>query len=129
METALSITTSVWHFWWVRGHLSEGRKWLEATLELAATKSNKSPEHAKALYALAVFCRNFGDAPCVIRYSKESAALALEINDQVSLGWAMILQGIGLLMQREPAEAAHQCADGVPVGLGGLYHASHLSVV
>lgn len=121
VETALRLSTSVWHFWWVRGHLSEGRKWLEATLELAAKKSNKSPEHAKALYALAVFCRNFADAPCVIRYSKESAALALEINDQVSLGWAMIIQGIGLLMQREPAEARSAAEEAVTVLRDGGY--------
>ena len=42
VETALRLCTSLWHFWWVRGHLTEGRKWLEATLELAAGKGNKS---------------------------------------------------------------------------------------
>ena len=111
VETALRLGSSLWHFWWVRGHLSEGRMWLEAAVELAAAKSNRSPEHAKALYALAVFYRNFGDAPCVIRYSKESYALALEINDHASLGWALIIQGVGLLMQREPAQA-RSAADG-----------------
>jgi predicted ATPase/class 3 adenylate cyclase len=121
VETALRLSTSVWHFWWVRGHLSEGRKWLEATLELAATKSDRSPEHAKALYALAVFSRNFRDAPSVIRYSKESAALAREINDKVSLGWALILQAIGLLMQGEPAQARAAAEGAVTVLRDGGY--------
>ena len=87
------LCTSLWHFWWVRGHLTEGRKWLEATLELAAAKGNKSSEHAKALYALALICRSLRDGASMIRYSKESAALALEINDRVSLAWALIGAG------------------------------------
>ncbi|GIK37557.1 MAG: hypothetical protein BroJett011_13900 [Chloroflexota bacterium] len=28
----LRITSSLWGFWWLRGHVSEGRRWLEITL-------------------------------------------------------------------------------------------------
>ena len=104
-----------------KGHLSEGRQWLEATLALAATQRDKSPAHAKAFYALAVFCRNFRDAPSVLRNAKESAALAREINDQVSLGWALILQGIGLLMQGEPDQARAAAEEAVTVLREGGY--------
>jgi len=121
VETALRLSTAVWHFWWVRGHLSEGRQWLEATVELAATKSDRSPEHAKALYALAVFCRNFRDAPGVLRYANESAALARDIHDPVSLGWALILQAVGRLMQGAPDPARAAAEEAVTVLREGGY--------
>ncbi|MEA2574856.1 MAG: hypothetical protein QOH93_2154 [Chloroflexia bacterium] len=123
VETALRLATSLWHFWWVRGHLTEGRNWLEATVELAAAKGNKSPEHAKALYALAVLCRGLREVPSIIRYAKESAALALEINDRTSLGWALAVEGIGLLIHGEPAPARSAAEEATRVareaGYGG----------
>ena len=123
VETALRLATSIWHFWWVRGHLTEGRKWLEATIALAAAKGNNSHEHAKALYALAVICRGFNEVPSLVRYAKESGALALEINDRVSLGWALAVQGIGLNMQGQPGPARSACEEATKVirdaGIGG----------
>ena len=53
-ENCLRLAGSLWHFWMVRGHLSEGRTWLNRALK----KSEDSPEvvplmasltHAKAL--------------------------------------------------------------------------------
>jgi len=115
LETALRLSTSLWHFWWVRGHLTEGRKWLEAALQLAESKDDKSHEHAKALYAVAVLCRSLGEVDSVLQYAEKSVALAREINDQASLGWALTIQGIGFLMHNEAAAARSTAEQGVAV--------------
>ena len=115
VEIALKMSASLWHFWWVRAHLTEGRKWLEAASQLAVLKGDKSPEHAKVLYALAAFSRSLGQADQVLQYAKESAALAREINDHTSLGWALFLQGIGFLMQGRLAAARVAAEEGVAV--------------
>lgn len=31
-QTGLRMASSLWGFWWLRGHVSEGRRWLEITL-------------------------------------------------------------------------------------------------
>jgi predicted ATPase/class 3 adenylate cyclase len=123
VETALRLCTSLWHFWWVRGHLTEGRKWLEATLELAAAKGNKSSEHVKALYALALICRSLRDGASMIRYANESAALALEINDRVGLAWALSVQavGLGVLMQGAAVEARSKAEEALKMLREGSY--------
>jgi predicted ATPase/class 3 adenylate cyclase len=112
---ALRLCTALWHFWWVRAHLTEGRKWLEETLQLAASTGDKSHEHARALYALAVLCRSFGDAGSVLKYAEESVALAREIDDRSSLGCALTVQAIGLLMRGEPDAARSSVEQGVEV--------------
>jgi len=50
-----------------------------------------------------------------VRYAKESGALALEINDRVSLGWALAVQGIGLNMQGQPGPARSACEEATKV--------------
>jgi len=115
VETALRICASLWHFWWVRGHLTEGRKWLEATLQLAAAKGDKSRERARSLYALAVLCRSSGEVGSVLRFTEESAALAREINDQASLGWALSVKAVGHALRGETASAGSTAEDAVAI--------------
>jgi predicted ATPase/DNA-binding CsgD family transcriptional regulator len=48
MEVALQLAASLWHFWWMHGHLREGRDLLEQLL--AACRANvAAPLRAKAL--------------------------------------------------------------------------------
>jgi len=50
---ALATATGMWRFWQLRGHLSEGRRWLE---DLLAVDGGASVPRAKALLGLAGIC-------------------------------------------------------------------------
>ena len=50
-ERGLRLAAALMRFWWFRGHLAEGRAWLEEMLELPAT-SVRDEVRAKALRAL-----------------------------------------------------------------------------
>ena len=51
-ELALRLGAAMWRFWYGRGHLEEGRRWLDAILALPSTAARSLPR-ARALTALA----------------------------------------------------------------------------
>lgn len=50
-ETALRLGTALWRFWYGRGHLAEGRRWLDAALTLPSA-GERSRARARCLTAL-----------------------------------------------------------------------------
>ena len=67
------------NFWYMRGHVTEGRRWLEAPL--AARGELPSPLCAKVLCAAAVMAFGHQDAQAVIDLSEECLALPDEADD------------------------------------------------
>jgi predicted ATPase/class 3 adenylate cyclase len=51
-QTALLLAASLWRFWYARGHLEEGRRWLEAALALPSSREPTTPR-ARAHTAVA----------------------------------------------------------------------------
>jgi predicted ATPase len=45
-ETALQMNAQLWWFWYKRGHLSEGRRWLEEALGKARLRSPRGPRRS-----------------------------------------------------------------------------------
>ncbi|MDQ3525467.1 MAG: hypothetical protein M3451_10505 [Chloroflexota bacterium] len=58
-ELALRLTGALWKFWLVRGHLREGRRWLDSALALPATAS--AAARMEALYGASGIARVLGD--------------------------------------------------------------------
>ena len=78
-EHALRLSGALWWFWWVRGHVSEGRGWLDAARALAEAAPMQA--HAKVLHGagwLAVQEREYGQAAAFL---EQSLALAEELGD------------------------------------------------
>ena len=88
---ALRIAAALWEFWWVRGHLAEGRGWLGAAL---VRGRNAPPElRARALHAAGSLATRQGDYESASALFEESLALWEELDD--AAGTARSLLSLG----------------------------------
>ena len=69
-ERTLRLASALWWFWWVRGHLSEGRAWLEQAL----TASDDAPDEmrARALYGAGSLAEAQGDYEQAVQFHEEA---------------------------------------------------------
>jgi tetratricopeptide (TPR) repeat protein len=105
-ETALRIGAALWRFWWGRGYLSEGRRWLDqalndvgvAVLDLEAgqVKAQKAMR-AKGLNAAGVLAFAQEDHDGAEASNAMSLSLFRELEDQ--LGAAKVLNNLGSIAQ------------------------------
>ncbi len=92
VETGMSLGSSLWRFWAVRGYMIQGKTWLERFLRLSSAE-DKSVSRARTLNALGTVSHEIGD------YSESEALLteALQIfrtlDDEV--GQALVLNNLG----------------------------------
>ena len=89
----LSLATDLGHFWEVRGHLSEGRRWLEAALEPAAAEA--AALRANAHRWAGVLAQRQGDHETARQHYEESLALSRQAEDR--RGTASALHSLGNL--------------------------------
>ena len=78
-ELELRLATALQYFWRLRGHLSEGRRWLEAAL----ARGGEAPVgvRGRALHAAAVFVDRQGDRAQARRLYEEALALFRSAGD------------------------------------------------
>ena len=76
----LRLANALSAFWHIRGHLTEGRDWLTRLLD-AALIDRPGREHARGMYAAAIFAVPQGDLAAGKRLLQESLALYREIDD------------------------------------------------
>lgn len=100
--TALRLAIALWRYWELRGHLGEGRGWLEP---LAAPAEVDPSLRAHALNAAGVLAHHQSDFTAARRLYRESLALRRELGDRT--GIATSLNGLGhlSLTQGDFAEA------------------------
>jgi predicted ATPase/DNA-binding SARP family transcriptional activator len=79
MGIGLRLAASLWEFWWVRGYLAEGRRWLDEAL---ARGASEPPDlRARALHAAASLATRQGDYERAAELSEQSLALWEELGD------------------------------------------------
>ncbi|MDX6647933.1 MAG: hypothetical protein QOK40_3660 [Miltoncostaeaceae bacterium] len=81
---ALQLGTILWRFWYVRGHVSEGRRWLGAAL--AAAPDGPAPLRARALAGLGVLAFYQGDFDAAAEHGADAVATADAAGDQATAG-------------------------------------------
>jgi predicted ATPase/class 3 adenylate cyclase len=96
-EEGLRLAGALWRFWFVRGFLSEGRKWLEGAIvrrsgELASVR-------VKALNGAGALAMGQGDQGRAKVLFEESLSLSRELGD--SEGTSYSLRLLGLVAQNE----------------------------
>jgi predicted ATPase/DNA-binding CsgD family transcriptional regulator len=90
--TALQLCALLWRFWFERGYLSEGRRWLDDAL---AAGTDPSPARAGALSGNGVLAHYQGDYDRAAELCQEALALARSLAD--AKGIAEAYTGLALV--------------------------------
>jgi non-specific serine/threonine protein kinase len=114
VEAGLRLGGALWRFWWVRGHLTEGRRWLDELLEAAGSAEHGAQVHkgarAKALQGDGVLAYAQGDHERTAALNHDALALWRELGDKQ--GIAFVLNNMGVAEHEhgnyEAASALHE---------------------
>jgi predicted ATPase/DNA-binding SARP family transcriptional activator len=104
-DRALTLVGNLWRYWWSRGHLSEGRLWLERALALPC--SGDSSLRGFALNGAASLAESQGDFARAEELHNEALALWQSLNSTV--GEARALSGIGTVAAHRGDYANARC--------------------
>ena len=109
---ALRLGAALGWFWFVRGHLSEGRQWLQQTFalgrratDMARMSSDYRGWHAKALQAEAKLAEAQGDYATTQALNEESLALFRSLGDKPGIALSLHWLGIAAFGQGDYATA------------------------
>jgi tetratricopeptide (TPR) repeat protein len=89
-ETALRLAAALWRFWYLKGHLAEGRRRLESVLP---TDERPTAARAKALNGAAVMAINAGDTAAAKLRADEALALHRNLGDAWGAAYSAFMLG------------------------------------
>ncbi len=89
------LAGALWRFWYLKGHLTEGRRRLEDAL---SSDARQTPARAKALIGAAVMALNCGDPAAARRRAEEGIALSSDLGDTWSAAYAGFILGSTFLL-------------------------------
>jgi tetratricopeptide (TPR) repeat protein len=98
-ELGMRLAGALGEFWYLRGHLGEGRRWLEEALAQEDTPSAST--RAKALYHTGYIARGQGDYERSVALGEESLALYRRLGDKASSAAALYTLGWVALSRNE----------------------------
>jgi tetratricopeptide (TPR) repeat protein len=102
--SAVQTAGALWQFWWMRGHLSEGRERLRGALAVADRATTPPTLLARALDGAGALAEAQGDIAQAARYHQE--ALELWRRGGEALGQARSLENLGLIELHDRGNAA-----------------------
>lgn len=111
IEAGLKMAGALAWFWHSKGHLSEGKLWLEKILGSGIGTQGK--ERAKALRALSILSTGTGDYIRAKAFAESSIKLYREIGDHQGVGLALVDLGASLHHEGKEAEAIESCEEGL----------------
>ncbi|MDP9470026.1 MAG: tetratricopeptide repeat protein [Chloroflexota bacterium] len=86
-ETALRLAASLSYFWWVRGHVTEGRRWLERALERG--RDGSPAARAKAMAEAGFLAQQQGDYAQACTLLDHSLALCRQGGNTLGAAYAL----------------------------------------
>jgi predicted ATPase len=89
-EVGVRLTEALWWFWFVRGHLREGRAWLEQVL---ARSHISTAARATALLGAGWLAIEHHDSMRAVTLLEESLALHRELGDRRGVAWSLSFLG------------------------------------
>jgi predicted ATPase/DNA-binding SARP family transcriptional activator len=101
-ERALRLAAALWRFWYLRGHLAEGRRRLERVLR---GDGRPTAARAKALNGAAVMAVNTGAPATAKLRAEEALALHRTLGDMWGAAYSGFMLGSALEVGGDPARA------------------------
>lgn len=101
-ERVLRLVGAIWRFWYLRGHLSEGRRRLETAL---ADDEAETLGRAKSLNGAAAMAINTGDAGVARARAEEALTLHRRLGDSVGAAYAAFMLANALAEQKQVERA------------------------
>jgi tetratricopeptide (TPR) repeat protein len=112
----LRLAAALWRFWLVRGHLSEGRRWLRRALEDATDQEptdQELPVCARALAGAASLAQGQGDYEDAVGCYEASLTICRDLGDRRGAGRALIGLGVVAANRGTTAEATARLEEGL----------------
>jgi predicted ATPase/DNA-binding CsgD family transcriptional regulator/Tfp pilus assembly protein PilF len=107
VETTLRLAGALWRFWYVRGHLSEGMRWLDRALDL---EGGDPALRSRALRGGGELSHSQGDLDRAQELCQEALAISSQLGDETQIADA--LNGLAFVIRRRGefarARAMHQ---------------------
>ena len=101
-ERALRLGAALWRFWYLRGHLAEGRRRLEQVLR---NDGRPTAARAKALNGAAVMAVNNGDPATAKLRAEEALVLHRTLGDMWGAAYSGFMLGSALGVGGDPVRA------------------------
>jgi len=95
-EMALQLAGALWRFWWIRGHLAEGRRWLEGLL---GRGGGSAAVRARALNGGGNLAWGQGDYARATAWYEESLVFWRQVGD--AAGIARALNNLGMVLHEQ----------------------------
>ncbi|NJN84494.1 MAG: tetratricopeptide repeat protein [Caldilineaceae bacterium] len=108
VELGLRLAAALWWFWWIHGHVSEGRGWLESLLVQTAMVLPSAaflPVRATALYRAGFLALHQADYARARGLSEESLTLFRSAGHARGMAWARYTLGMNAMLQHELEQA------------------------
>jgi predicted ATPase/class 3 adenylate cyclase len=103
-DLALRLGGPLWRFWYARGHLDEGRRWLETALSLPSSRERSSPR-ARCLSALGGIAYWQGDFATAAAAYEEALEIHRELGDRGATVQALFDLGTARAVMGDPQAA------------------------
>ena len=136
LDDAAHLCWSLWHFWWARGYLAEGRRWAEQILAGADVSTLARARAAWVVSTAALDQGDYASAPPLI---DECLRLFRELDDARGIARGLLVEGWAAPVKGDldrALEAHRACADefrrahdeqGVILALAGLGNTATLA--
>jgi predicted ATPase len=109
-DLALQLAGALWMFWYMHGHIGEGRRWLMSAL--AATEPVPTEARARALDGAGYLACEQGDVDEGIRLVEESLSCARSVGSDATTAIAATHLGV-FLVEKDATRANALCEEAV----------------
>ena len=112
-EIALRLAANIWRFWWLRGHISEARRWLACALAAPLTDSSPAAlaARATAFLGIANLSSYQSDFRAAVSYTTENLAFCRETGNDRGAITALHRLGYFLAHLGQPERSLQLCEE------------------